>query len=166
MSKYFIAILLSLIVSMPVSASDNSIADLIINYKSLNNETSTSGAISSGGVQKLKEEGFKTIIDLRTKNEGVAQERKEVESSGMSYINIPVTGEGINDQQLASFTEVMENIEKPVLIHCGSGNRVGAMWTTYQLSKGVALNEAVSQGRKMGMKPELEAKIIEACKTC
>ncbi len=138
----------------------------IKNYNRATPTLATSGIIGKGGVKELAKKGFATIIDLRTENEGTAEEKKNVESAGMNYINIPVTGAGINNKQLAAFTESIEKAQTPVLVHCASGNRVGALWTTYRLSKGIDSEIAFEEGRTAGMQPFLEEKVKASCQTC
>lgn len=171
--KYIVTFLYTfLIISSAASATDKQVpfgSELQSSIKNYNRATSTlatSGTISTGGVKELAEKGFATIIDLRTENEGTAEEKKNVESAGMSYINIPVTGAGINHKQLAAFTKAIENKPAPILVHCASGNRVGALWTTYRLSKGINSKIAFEEGRTAGMKPRLEEKVRASCQTC
>ena len=99
---------------------------------------------------------------MRTANEGTADEKALVDVNGMNYINIPMTVAGISEEQLSAFTKAIESAEKPVLIHCGSGNRAGAMWAAYLIRKGTAPEQAIEAGRKAGMRPPLEEKIRES----
>ena len=171
--KYIFTLLYALVLISPAAlATDtqvpfgNEIQGPIKNYNRATPTMATSGTIGTGGVKELAEKGFATIIDLRTENEGTAEERKNVESAGMRYINIPVTGAGINNKQLAAFTRAIERTQTPVLVHCASGNRVGALWTTYRLNKGINPETAFEEGRTAGMKPFLEEKVRASCKTC
>ncbi len=131
------------------------------NYNRATSQIATSGVIGDG-VQVLAQHGFKTIIDLRTEAEGTHEEKVAVEAAGMRYVNIPVTGAGINAEQLAAFTKVIEATETPVLVHCGSGNRAGALWATYRMSKGVASEIALEEGRTAGMSVAMEANVKTA----
>ena len=171
--KYIFSLLYALVLISPAaSAADiqvpfgNEIQSPIKNYNRATPTLATSGTIGTGGVKELAEKGFATIIDLRTENEGTAEEKKSVESAGMSYINIPVTGAGINHEQLVAFTRMIKKAQTPVLVHCASGNRVGALWTTYRLSKGINSEIAFEEGRAAGMKPFLEEKVRASCQTC
>ena len=131
----------------------------IKNYNRATKQIATSGFISDGGLQVLLKFGFKTVIDLRTEEEGAIREKHAVERAGMQYINIPTTGAGINQQQLEAFTQAIDASEKPILVHCASGNRAGAMWASYQISQGVELEKAIKAGRKAGMRKGLEEKV-------
>jgi uncharacterized protein (TIGR01244 family) len=172
MKYIFILLYVLVLISPSASAADiqvpfgNEIRSQIKNYNWATLTLATSGTIGAGGVKELAEKGFATIIDLRTENEGTAEEKKSVESAGMHYINIPVTGERINHEQLAAFTRIIEKAQTPVLVHCTSGNRVGALWTTYRLSKGIDSEIAFKEGRTAGMKPFFEEKVRASCQTC
>lgn len=131
----------------------------IENYNRATSQIATSGEIGKNGAEILAEQGFKTIIDLRTRTEGTDNEKRDVEAAAMRYINIPVTSEGINKEQLATFTKAIENAEMPALVHCASGNRAGAMWAAYRISIGVPPEFALEEGRAAGMRPEMQQKI-------
>lgn len=132
---------------------------IVKNYNRATPQIATSGEIGEKGAEILAEHGFKTIIDLRTQAEGTDDEKLAVETAAMRYINIPVTGEGIDNRQLAAFSNAIENTEMPALVHCASGNRAGAMWAAYRISKGASPEIALEEGRAAGMQPEMEQKI-------
>ena len=52
------------------------------NYSRATEQIAISGMISDGGTQALAATGFKTVIDLRTKNEGTAEEKALVDNHG------------------------------------------------------------------------------------
>lgn len=134
----------------------------IKNYNRATSQIATSGIIGDKGAALLAEHGFKTIIDLRTPAEGTNEEKQAAETVSIHYINIPVTSEGITQKQLTAFTKAVENTTKPVIVHCASGNRAGAMWAAYRISQGAAPEIAIEEGKAAGMKPEMEQKIIAA----
>jgi uncharacterized protein (TIGR01244 family) len=134
----------------------------IKNYNRATSQIATSGLIGDKGAELLAEHGFKTIIDLRTPAEGINKEKQAAETVALHYINIPVTGEGINQKQLTAFRKAIENTAKPVIVHCASGNRAGAMWVAYRISQGLAPEIAIEEGKAAGMKPEMEQKIRAA----
>lgn len=131
----------------------------IQNYSRATDKIAISGLIGDGGVKALASHGFKTIIDMRTSTEGTAEEKALVNTTTMNYINIPMTVSGISEEQLSEFTKAFESAETPILIHCGSGNRAGAMWAAYLIRKGTDPEKAIEAGRKAGMRPPLEEKI-------
>ena len=136
--------------------------NLVQNYNRITPYIAISGLVGADGAAELAIFNFKTIIDMRTGREGTDEEVTLVKAEGMDYINIPITVKGISEEQLAEFTKQFELAEKPILIHCNSGNRAGAMWATYQISKGIDPEKAIAQGRKAGMRPAYEEKIRAA----
>ncbi|MBP6059006.1 MAG: tyrosine-protein phosphatase [Nitrosomonas sp.] len=166
--KYFITLMTLVTILFAVAAQASGRVPFghqiipVQNYSRATEQIAISGLIGDGGAQALAAHGFKTIIDLRTATEGTADEKALIDLNGMSYINIPMTVAGISEEQLAAFTKAMETAQAPILIHCGSGNRAGAMWASYQIRKGVDPEVALAAGRKAGMRPPMEEKVRAA----
>ena len=129
------------------------------NYNRAAPQVATSGLIGDGGAPLLAAHNFKTVIDMRTVTEGTLEEKGLVEGAGMVYVNIPMTVANLSEEHLKKFTEAFERSPKPVLVHCGSGNRAGAIWASYLINQGTELEEALAAGRKAGMRPPLEEKV-------
>lgn len=140
--------------------SQNEAGGMVVNYRRLRPQIATGGLIQPGAVPKLRELGFATIIDLRGPLEGTAAEKQAAQAAGLRYINIPVT-EGLpSEAQLVEFGRVIEDPNNfPVLVHCASANRVGALWALYQAHSGKPLEMAVAEGRAVGLRSEREADI-------
>jgi uncharacterized protein (TIGR01244 family) len=119
------------------------------------------GQPSGEQIQLLAEEGYKTIVDLRTPGEPRGFDEPEAaRQNGMAYENIPVNPEFLESASLDRFFEVMKKAEQPVLIHCGSSNRVGAfLYAWWVLEKGVPATEAMANARAAGLQPPLAMKI-------
>ncbi|SFI44046.1 sulfur transferase domain-containing protein [Nitrosomonas sp. Nm34] len=167
-TPYIIILLLISFISITQAAEQAPFGNQIkavTNYNRATTQIATGGKLNEGGVQELAEGGFKTVIDLRTESEGTLAEKQTVEAAGMRYINIPVTGAGISEEQLTNFSSIIEQAATPVLLHCASGNRAGAMWTAYRLSKGIAPDIAFEEGRTAGMQISMEEKIKDSCRT-
>jgi uncharacterized protein (TIGR01244 family) len=75
--------------------------------------------------------GVRTVINLRTDGEpGFEWERAAVEGHGMRYIHIPIAGaSGLTRRNVESIdAALVSSLEQgPVLLHCASGNRIGAV---------------------------------------
>jgi uncharacterized protein (TIGR01244 family) len=75
--------------------------------------------------------GYKTVINLRADSEsGFAWEPAAVQAAGMTYVSIPVPGsEDFTKDNVIRLDAALKAAEAkgPVLLHCTSGNRVGAM---------------------------------------
>ena len=166
--KYLLILLVSLVFSNTSFAADQvpfagEINSSIKNYNRATPLLATSGALGDGAVAELAEKGITTIINLRTESEGAKEEGELAKKYGITYINIPVSGETITDEKILSELAVaLDNIIAPTLLHCASGNRVGSLLTQYYISKGVAIDTAFEKGRTAGMKPTLEDIVREA----
>ncbi len=74
--------------------------------------------------------GYQTIVNLRPVGEFSEWDEREVaEAAGLRYVSIPISGNsGLSlesAQELA--TELDRDGGRPILIHCASGNRAGAL---------------------------------------
>lgn len=89
----------------------------------------TGGQPTDEQLTALRDAGFQTVINLRLPTErGVAGEAETVADLGMTYVSIPVNGKaGLNEENASALAAALAEAEKPVLLHCGSGNRVGAL---------------------------------------
>lgn len=128
-----------------------------VNYNRATPNIATAGKLGDGGIATLKALGFKTILDLRGPDEGIDKERADVAAAGLRYVNIPVTTKAPAADQIAPFAAVIEDpLNWPVLVHCVSANRVGAMWALYRAAQGVPGEVAVEEGRAIGLKTSRE----------
>ncbi|MBL4608204.1 MAG: protein tyrosine phosphatase family protein [Pseudomonadales bacterium] len=117
--------------------------------------------ILSGGqptneqLEKAKNKGFKTIINLRPVNEHRGgDEEKTVHKLGMNYINIPVAGaSGITNENSQTLIKALSDKSiYPVMIHCASGNRVGALFALDAAQRAqLSTEEAINVGKQSGM---------------
>ena len=129
------------------------------------------GVLSGGQPTKeqiviAKNEGFKTIINLRMPNEMTEwNEPAKVKALGMQYIAIPVgNANDINVKNSSTLVAALEDQNNyPVLIHCASGNRVGALFAldAYNNAK-MSKEKALKIGRDSGLvslEPAVSAKL-------
>ncbi len=132
----------------------------VFNYHRHTPTIATSGNLSEGAISELKKHGFRSILDLRTKPEGVDIESDKVRQAEMGYLNLPVGKEWPDDSMFRQFEQFVENQDNhPILIHCASANRVGMVWAAYRLKHGVDYEIALTEGRTIGMKPAREAQL-------
>ena len=92
----------------------------------------TGGQPTFDQIKQAAETGFKSVINLRTDNElpDPDQELTWVEGCGMKYFHIPVVvTEGFTPQNAKVFADALSKPENyPLIVHCKSGERVGAMF--------------------------------------
>jgi uncharacterized protein (TIGR01244 family) len=115
----------------------------------------TAGQPTDAALQDLAKEGFRTILNLRTAQEGVdvVAEGQLVEKLGMRYIHIPVNPKAIQDSQVEEFLRVVSDSNNaPMLLHCASANRIGGFWLIYRVLKdGWSVEKAEEEAARVGL---------------
>jgi uncharacterized protein (TIGR01244 family) len=161
--------ILLLVAGLAASAAQTSKSDPLAgnpgipNYYRVRPDVAAAGQPSDEALADIQKAGFKTVINLRTAEEGSVVEAPKVEALGLEYHNIQWGSAGITKEQFDQFEKILgDSANRPVLIHCASSNRVGAMWYLHQvLGEGKDEATALEEARKAGMKPNLEAKAKE-----
>lgn len=142
-----------------IAAQSDVDADVVESAGLRNLKKPESNVYSSGQPDKeqlaaLSEAGVKHIVSLRTEGEIDWDEKAEVESFGMTYHSVPVAGaSGINSSNAEALRGVLDSIDdESVLLHCGSGNRVGALMAVDAVEQGGAdVEQAIETGKNWGL---------------
>lgn len=135
---------------------------IVKNYLRAAPYVGTGGIVDPKGYAELKKLGFKTIINLNTAKEGAEAEGKGIMAAGLDYVGIPVATEAPDQTEVAAFSKYVNDPKYyPILVHCESSNRVGAMWALYRARNGVPPEIAVQEGRTVGLKPSREGAVRE-----
>lgn len=105
----------------------------------------------------LKENGFKTIISLRKSEEVSWDEADAIEKQGIQFVHVPFQGEGELTPEV--FDKVLKTLcdkeQQPLLLHCGSANRVSALWYAHRVLNGnLNHEEAQAEARTAGLRNE------------
>ena len=119
---------------------------------------------SEGALSAVAAAGYKTVIDLRgPKEDRGLDEKKTVEGLGMKYVNLPVNGaSGVSYENANALDKLLADLPKPVLLHCASSNRVGALLALRAKAKGTDSEKALDLGVASGLsslKPVVEKKL-------
>ncbi len=112
-----------------------------------------SGQPTKQQLKLAKEQGVKHVVNLRPSSEQDWDEKAFVESLGMSYYHIPVDGaQGINHENAAKLDQILtQHKGEATLVHCASGNRVGALIALKEGSGSGDINSAIATGKKWGL---------------
>ena len=124
----------------------------------------TAGQPSAAALSALAAAGYKSVIDLRAPSEDHGlDEKKTVEGLGMHYMNLPVSGKnGVTFKNADELDRLLAAAPKPVLLHCASSNRVGALLALRAKLKGADSDKALDLGEASGLaslKPVVEKKL-------
>jgi len=114
----------------------------------------TAGQPSEAALTAIAAAGYKAVIDLRGPNEdrGLADEKKTVEMLGMSYVNLPIEGAaGVSYANARALDKLLAEADGPVLVHCTSSNRVGALLALRAKQLGADAETALEVGLASGL---------------
>ena len=114
----------------------------------------SAGQPDQAALQVFAEAGFTTVIDMRgpSENRGLDDEQEAVETLGMQYIAFPITGrDQISFDKAKKLDELLEGVDGPVLLHCGSANRVGALLALRHSLQGADDETALQFGKDAGL---------------
>lgn len=112
--------------------------------------------------EEAKKGGVKTVINLRHADENKDfDEQAVVTGLGLAYIHMPWNGaDELTDTIFDRSRELLNTAERPILLHCSSANRVGALWIPWRvLEGGLTYEEALAEAKVVGLKSaDFEAK--------
>jgi uncharacterized protein (TIGR01244 family) len=104
----------------------------VTNYSRVDATIGCGGATQPSAMAGLSKEGFKSVINLRLANEqgvDIDASRAATEAAGMKYLHLPFDVASPDPALVDNFLAAVSNTaNQPVYIHCGSANRVGAVW--------------------------------------
>ena len=115
----------------------------------------SAGQPAAGDWAGLAATGVRAVVNLRAAAEqpGV-DEGAAVRSHGLDYHEFPVSSPAdFAPARVAAFAELLGRLRPDgVLVHCGSGNRVGAMFALSRAREpGVTVDAALDYGRRAGL---------------
>ena len=124
----------------------------IPNYQVIRPGLAFGGQPAPGTLKRLGDMGFRTVVNLRTEQEGAAEEGYVVRALGLDYVWVPVTPGTFSVDDVEAVERVLDDPDAgPVLLHCASSNRVAAVWAVVQTRDGRTLEEAEAASRAAGL---------------
>ncbi|WP_197441920.1 methyltransferase domain-containing protein [Thalassoglobus polymorphus] len=122
------------------------------------------GQPSASDLAKAKERGIEHVISLRELDEIDWNQAEAVEALGLQYYHFAFRSpESLTDEIFENSLKLLANSQmSPVMLHCASANRVGAIWLAHRvLNDGLQLAEARDEAKKVGLKtPAFEEKAL------
>lgn len=115
----------------------------------------TGGQPTAAQLAQLAAAGVRTVIDLRTADEPRGYDEAATAAQlGLRYIALPIAGaDAITADHAAALGRALASEDAPVLLHCASGNRVGALLALVAASEdGVPAQAALDMGKRAGLK--------------
>jgi len=112
------------------------------------------GQPSPDALRALAAAGTRTVLNTRGEGELDWDEAALAAELGLTYLQIPMAYpiESIPDEWVQRFDRVMASADRPILIHCSSGNRVAGLWAVWLAERqGVPVETALELGKRAGM---------------
>lgn len=123
------------------------------------------GQPTADALRAAPERGIKVVVNLRSTPEVEAlgfDEPALATELGMRYVSIPVTSATFGPSNADRLKTLLSETPGPVLIHCASSNRVGAVWALYlHRHRNVPLGDAIEHGRIAGLRSETLVEAVE-----
>src|SRR5688572_13306187 len=151
-----------LILTLAVSAAAQVIKQErpgIVNFSKLDAVVACGGATETSALDGLAKDGFKSVINLRLASEANANielNAAHARSLRLNYIHIPFNAQQPEPRVLDEFLAAIANkANQPAYVHCGSANRVGAVWLAKRvLQDGWTIEKATEEAKLIGLRSE------------
>lgn len=131
-----------------------SLEQILDNAKFPDANTVVTGKLSPEKIAKIAEAGIEHIVNLQPDSELSFDEKSAVEAAGIHYTHLPISGaDDLKQVNLLEFDKALRaHHGKKTLLHCGSGNRVGAcMALRAGWLRGRKMDTAMERGKQHGL---------------
>jgi protein tyrosine phosphatase (PTP) superfamily phosphohydrolase (DUF442 family) len=122
----------------------------------IDDKPSVGGQPSGGAYAKAAVNGYRSVLTLRSKQDGVdvVRERLMVEHNKMRYFNIPATGKLPRPERVDEFLSlVRDKANHPMLVNCAFAERVAPFMMILRISEqGWSEEKAVEEASRSGLK--------------
>ncbi len=166
-----LAILVSVFWFGAFAQADDHPLDLA-NARVVSDTLTTGGQPTREDLEHLKKAGFTTVINLRREGEITKRddpdeaklfnfdEASAARSIGLDYFHLPISSkDGLTAENARLLDDALKAAPGPVLLHCGSGNRAGALMALKAFHvEGKSAEDALVIGKAAGL-TSLEPKV-------
>ena len=118
-------------------------------------DLATAGQPSAEQLRDAQARGFRRIVNLRPHSEPIGYDEAALAAElGLDYVNIPIAGAAdLSLENARALDAAVQGVGGPVLVHCASSNRVGALLALRaQQIQGKTIEDALAVGRAGGLK--------------
>nr|WP_322710049.1 sulfur transferase domain-containing protein [Nostoc sp. ChiSLP03a]MDZ8211187.1 sulfur transferase domain-containing protein [Nostoc sp. ChiSLP03a] len=137
------------------------------NTKKVSDDLSAAPQLTSEELKQAAQEGFKSVLNLRSPDEAgfLSDEQQQAEAAGLQYANVPLKPSEANQEQTELAIQEIENLAKPILIHCAAGARAGGIaLIANAISEGLTYKEISQKAQELGLnleQPHLKQFLLE-----
>lgn len=121
--------------------------------KQITDELAIAGQPTLEELSQLGEAGYRSVVNLRSPNEVgfLDNEQRKIEYLGLRYINIS-TPQKLTLDDLLSVIQRLNELPKPILVHCDSGIRASiAVLMQLAINRGVSAEKAFQRVAELGL---------------
>lgn len=128
-------------------------ADLLVNGLQPFPGVLVGGQPTMEQLERVRDLGYTRIVNLRMPDELGSTTAEQVEALGMEYVPLPISGsDALDEEHARALAAALEGADGPIMVHCGSGNRVGALFALKAFYVDHASpEEALQIGRQSGL---------------
>ena len=122
------------------------------------------GQPTEAQLEAMAADGLSFVLDLRAEGEDRGfDESAALQSLDVPYLNLPVDADRLTEPAtFERFIETMKKLDGATLVHCASGNRVGALYYAYLVAgKGVDREEARALAKENGLRSSALEKAVD-----
>ena len=149
------ALALALCVCSAVFAQEQIKIEELPRLSQVNPNLYRGGQPKEGGINRLKQMGIKTVINLRDSNDELEAEEGEAKALGLKYFNIPLPNfDRPDDKTVSQILALITSADnQPVFVHCKRGSdRTGTIIALYRIDHdGWTSDQAKDEAKKHGM---------------
>ncbi|MBE8990920.1 beta-lactamase hydrolase domain-containing protein [Nostoc sp. LEGE 12450] len=137
------------------------------NTKKVSEDLSAAGQPTPEELKQAAQEGFKSVLNLRSPDESgfLSDEQQQAQAAGLQYANIPLKPSEANQELTEAAIQEIENLPKPILIHCAAGARAGGIaLISNAISEGLTYEEISQKAQELGFnleQPHLKQFLLE-----
>lgn len=125
--------------------------------KKISDDFSSAGQVTPEDLQQAAAEGFKSVLNLRSPSEPgfLADEGEKALSAGLEYANVPLVASEANQNLTEEAIQQIENLPKPILIHCAGGGRAsGIALIAIAIQEGLTYEQIVQKAAELNINLE------------
>lgn len=134
----------------------------------INENLTTTGQVIPKQLEQAIEEGFKSVLNLRSPDElGFRQDEQQIaEGLGLKYVNVPLKLENLSEELITKILQTIEELPKPAVIHCAAAMRsTGIALLSVAIEEGLTPEQTLAKARNLGFGFLEHANVSQRLKT-
>ncbi|MDS3862142.1 sulfur transferase domain-containing protein [Thermosynechococcaceae cyanobacterium BACA0444] len=129
----------------------------MISIKKINQDYAGADQPNATDFQKLVEQGYQSVINLRSVGENgfLENEADLVAEVGLEYRHLSLNSEIAEDRGIEAILAEVQKLPKPIVFHCGAGARGSALaLIALGIQEGLSHDEIVQKAEELGISLE------------